>query len=237
MEYLNPLTASPDEQPLSKTSLAASIYLHLRREILRCQIPPGTDLSEAELATRFQVSKTPVREALGSLRQDGLVMAFSRRGYQVTPITFGDMNELFDLRTLLEAGAAEMACERITVAEIASLRDMATAGYDVVEDVTLDRFILVNREFHLAIARTAGNQRLYSLLERQILELERFFYIGAQSRDVNRETATEHLELVEALASRDANRARTLMIQHIMATREGLVRVLSSSRRFGSIGV
>ncbi|MDA0339975.1 MAG: GntR family transcriptional regulator, partial [Proteobacteria bacterium] len=226
-------SASCETNPSGKKSLAGSIYARLRSEILRCSIAPGTDLSEAELAARFDVSKTPVREALGALRQDGLVMAFPRRGYQVTPITFGDMNELFDLRTLLEAGAAEMACERISPREIDTLQKMATADYDVSQEVSLDHFIIVNREFHLAIARTAGNQRLFNLLERQMMELERFFYIGAQSRDVNRETAVEHSEIVAALATRDADRARKLMIKHNSATREGLVRVLSSSRKFG----
>ena len=164
-------------------------------------------------------------------------MAFPRCVYQVTPITFGDMNELFDLRTLLEAGAAEMVCDRIATHEIDDLREMATADYDAAEDVSLDHFILVNRKFHLAIARTVGNRRLYSLLERQMYELERFFYIGQLSRDVNREAAVEHSDLVEALVGRDADGARKLMIQHNTATNDGLVRVLSSLRGFGSIGV
>jgi DNA-binding GntR family transcriptional regulator len=237
MDHLGEFMTSTDDKTSGKKSLAVSIYADLRSEILRCRIPPGTDLFEVELAARFQISKNPVREALGGMRQDGLVMAFPRRGHQVTPITFGDMNEHFDLRTLLEAGAAEMACDRITTDKIDKLREMTTTDYDAAEDVSLDHFILVPREFHLAIARTFGNRRLYSLLERQMNELERFFYIGALSQDVNWKTAVEHSDLVEALADRDADGARKLMIQHNAATREGLVRVLTSSRRFGSIGV
>lgn len=220
-----------------RTPLSATIYEALRAEILRCHLRPGAEISEAELADRFNVSKTPVREALAGLRQDGLVLVFPRRGYQVAPVTIGDMIELFDLRIILEAGAAELACTRITEDETERLLELAKADYDMREDQSLEQFIGANREFHLAIARTTGNGRILRLIERQISELERFFYIGAQARDINSETANEHAEIVEALAARDAPRARALMIRHNMSTRNGLVQFLSTSRRFGSVEI
>lgn len=220
-----------------RTSLSATIYKELRTEILCCHLQPGAELSESELADRFNVSKTPVREALAGLRQDGLIHVFPRRGYQVAPITIGDMIELFDLRIILEAGAAELACTRITQDETERLYELAKADYDVSEDQSLGQFIGANREFHLAIARTTGNGRIIRLIERQISELERFFYIGAQARDINLETEIEHAEIVEALAARDAQRARTLMVRHNLSTRNGLVQFLSMSRRFSPVEI
>ncbi len=225
------------EKNLKKMSLADQVYARLRTEILHCQLPPGTELSEAELAARFAVSKTPVREALVTLRQEGLVLTFPRRGYQVAPITFGDMNELFDLRIMLEAGAVELACQRISDEQVAHLGALAQATYDREQEPTIDRFIAANREFHLAIAKTAENGRLHALLERQILELERFFYIGAHMRDVNTQTATEHGEIVAALAARDVARSRDLMISHNDATRQGLMQVLTRSPKGFSITI
>ena len=111
---MDQLARPSTDKGAKKVSLAEQVYMRLRTEILHCQLPPGTELSEAELAARFEMSKTPVREALVTLRQEGLVLTFPRRGYQVAPITFGDMNELFDLRIMLEAGAVELACQRIT---------------------------------------------------------------------------------------------------------------------------
>lgn len=101
-------------QPAKPASLMEQVHDALRTQILTCAIRPGQELNEAEIAERFNISKTPAREALAALRQEGLVRSFPRRGYQVTPITFADMDELFDVRTILEAGAAELACTRLT---------------------------------------------------------------------------------------------------------------------------
>ena len=223
--------------PRRTESLAEQVYARLRQEILSCQIKPGEDLSEAELAARFDVSKTPVREALAKLRQEDLVRAFPRRGYQVTEISFKDMNELFDLRTLLEAGAAAMACDRITDAELDTLGQLARVDYDQHRSPTLDPFIEANRAFHVAIARASGNERIHRMIEQHLSQLERYFYIGARSRDISTETTREHLEIVDALASRDPQRARDLMIRHNTVTREGLFDCLADSRRSGAINL
>ena len=234
---MDQLARPSTDKGAKKVSLAEQVYMRLRTEILHCQLPPGTELSEAELAARFEMSKTPVREALVTLRQEGLVLTFPRRGYQVAPITFGDMNELFDLRIMLEAGAVELACQRITDAQVARLSELARATYNRDEEPTIDSFIAANRDFHLAIARTADNGRLYDLLERQIMELERFFYIGAQLRDVNSETSTDHNEIVAALSERNVNGARELMIRHNDTTRQGLMQVLTRAPKGFSITI
>ena len=218
-------------------SLTGKVYEMLRSEILTCSLQPGQEINEAELAERFKISKTPVREALSNLRQEGLVRTFPRRGYQITPITFGDMNELFDIRTILEAGAAEMACMRVTAEQIAQLNKLADVAYDRGEQPSLGPFVSANREFHLAIARASGNGRLEDLLSRQIDALERFFYLGAQLRDVSSETTISHHEIVEVLSRRDPAQARQIMIRHNDQTRQGLMQALTSSRAFGSISL
>lgn len=215
--------------------LSEQVYQRLKSEILRCELEPGLEVSEAELAERFQVSKTPVREALATLRQERLVRTFPRRGYQVTPITFGDMNELFDLRIILEAGAVELACAQIAEPEIERLRELADVNYQQDEQPTIDKFIGANRDFHLAIAKASGNERLYQILARQIGELERFFNIGARLRDVNRETNKDHMEIVQALSDGDAPRARDLMVRHNDVTRKGLFEALISVPKLVSI--
>src|SRR6218665_3848259 len=163
-------------------SLTEQVYESLRTQILTCEIRPGQELKEGEIALRFNISKTPAREALVNLRQEGLVRSFPRRGYQVTPITFADMDELFDVRTILEAGAAQLACSRLTDQHIVQLNTLADAGYNQSEQQSLATFVQMNREFHLAIVAATGNARLVQLLTRQIDALERYFYLGAQLR-------------------------------------------------------
>lgn len=218
-------------------SLTEKVYTMLRTEILTCILEPGKEVSEAELAERFDVSKTPVREALATLRSEGLVRTFPRRGYQIVPVTFGDMNELFDLRTILEAGAAELACKRITDADIDNLNRLADVVYDRSEQPSLKRFIQANRDFHVAIAKASGNERLHQLLARQIDELERFFYLGARLRDVSGETQSDHHAIVDILSKRDPDAARAVMIRHNELTRQGLFQALASSRNISSIAL
>jgi DNA-binding GntR family transcriptional regulator len=230
------MTRSARTAPTARpASLTERVYETLRTEILSCTLRPGQELNEAELAERFNISKTPAREALATLRQEGLIRAFPRRGYQVTPITFADMDELFDVRTILEAGAAELACTRLSEDRIEHLNSLAEAAYSDGEQGSLTAFIQSNREFHLAIARATGNGRLAELLMHQIDALERFFYLGARLRDVNRETSISHHEIVETLARRDPAAAREIMIRHNEQTRQGLFQALTTGRGYDLI--
>lgn len=210
-------------------SLTEKVYEALRTDILTCKLRPGQELNEAEVAERFNSSKTPAREALATLRQEGLVRAFPRRGYQVAPITFADMDELFTVRTILEIGAAELACMQLTQEHIAYLHALADVAY-TDEQHSLAAFVRSNREFHMAIAHAAGNRRLAELLVLQMDALERFFYLGAQLRDVNSETNISHHQIVDTLARRDPAAARQIMIGHNEQTRQGLFQSLKTGR-------
>ncbi|MFC0407151.1 GntR family transcriptional regulator [Roseomonas elaeocarpi] len=228
-------TGGTARRPAKVSSLTEKVYALLRAEILSCELEPGRELSEAELADRFRVSKTPVREALATLRSDGFVRTYPRRGYQVVPITFKDMNQLFELRTILEAGGAELACERISEAELDQLNDLADVVYDRAEQPSLKRFIKANRDFHLAIAQASGNTRLLHQLERIVDELERFFYLGARMRNVSGETRDDHHQIVATLRARDPAAARAIMTRHNDVTRQGLVQQFAAGKGAGQI--
>lgn len=212
-------------------SLTDQAYTKLRRDILSCVLQPGSEVSEADIADRLLMSKTPVREALGRLRVEGFVKAFPRRGYQIVPLTISDMDELFDVRAIVEAGCGELAAERITDEDLNRLEALADVSYDVATTASLDTFISSNRDFHLAIANASGNHRLYEMVYKQLDELERFFYLGARTRDVNREVHVDHHRIVEVLRSHDRVAARQIMIDHNDATRRGLFDVIARGGR------
>jgi DNA-binding GntR family transcriptional regulator len=216
------------------SSLTDRAYKQLRRDILSCVLQPGSEVSEADIADRLLMSKTPVREALGRLRVDGFVKAFPRRGYQIVPLTITDMDELFDVRAIVEAGCGELAAERITDDELNRLEELADVSYDVETTASLDRFISANRDFHLAIAGASGNRRLYGMVFKQLDELERFFYFGARARDLNREVHVDHHRIVKVLRSHDPQVARQIMIDHNDATRRGLFEVIAQGGRHRS---
>lgn len=213
-----------------RLSLMEQSYQRLREEILTCRLAPGSEISEAELADRLKMSKTPVREALGRLGVEGFVRAIPRRGYQVTALTIHDMTELFDLRGITEAGIVPYVIDRINVEQFDELEALAVASYDKNAVSTLDHFIAANRAFHLAIAKATGNTRLVSLAERELDELQRFFYVGAQSRDVSIEANSDHLRIVEMLRKRDVEGARKVITDHNEHTRQGIFHILATTR-------
>ncbi len=212
-------------------SLTGKVYAALRRDILSCQIGPGQDISEGELAARFKLSKTPVREALSKLRSEGLVKSFPRRGYQVAPVTFQDMNELFEVRNMLEGRATELASQKITEEGVQQLSKLAEIMYDPSEALSIRRFVQANRDFHEIIASFCGNVRLQSMVMQVLDELQRFFHLGAQLRDIGTETTDYHHQIVAALKAGDAALSRQVMIAHNDASRQGLMAALTQQSR------
>lgn len=233
-ETMNGVVPEVEQRRMGRAKSVASLtdqaYIALRRDILSCVIQPGSEVSEADIAERLVMSKTPVREALGRLQVEGFVKAFPRRGYQVVPLTIADMDELFDVRAIVEAGCGELAAERITGEELTRLAALADVSYDVAT-ASLETFISANRNFHLAIASASGNRRLQEMVYKQLDELERFFYLGARARNVNREVHVDHHRIVEVLRSRDRQAARKIMIDHNDATRRGLFDVITRGGR------
>jgi len=221
----------PPKAPRVPDSMTSKVYAALRRDILSCQIVPGQDLSEGELATRFKMSKTPVREALSKLRSEGLVKAFPRRGYQVAPVTFQDMNELFEIRNMLEGRAVELASQKITDDAIRQLSNLADVMYDPSEALSIRRFVQANRDFHEIIAASCANTRLQGMIMQVLDELQRFFHLGAQLRDIGTETIDDHHQIVAALKARDAASSRQRMIAHNEASQQGLMTALTQQSR------
>lgn len=217
-------------------SLTEQVCAVLRREILTCQLKPGSDLNETQIAERFAISKTPAREALAQLRQEGLVVAFQRRGYQVSAVTLADMNAVFELRTVLEAGAAERACQRITPEQLDALRALAANEPEIGILNLEDRFAL-NRRFHLAVAEAAGNARLLEHISRQLDALERIFYLGARLGQEGQDTKVTHAQIVEVIAGNDPAEARRVMTLHNLQTQQGLLLSLTTGSAYQALSL
>jgi DNA-binding GntR family transcriptional regulator len=215
--------------PAAPRSKKERIYAALRQDILALALRPGAVLVETALGRRFGASKTPVREALALLQQDGLLEAMPRRGYLVTAVSLDDVHELFELRIALESAAADLAAQRITPEEIEYLESLILPSDAVGARrglrPTLDR----NRAFHVAIARASRNERLARLVGRTIDEMTRLVVMGHQ--------IGEHRQIVAALRTGDPQRARAAVIDHIAMTKERVLkRQLGAAAETGSHG-
>ncbi len=198
-------------------SLTEATYQAVKRSIIRCDLLPGAELTELEIAQRCNVGKTPVREALARLVQEGLMKVVPRRGYVVAPINVKDLQDFFALRLLLEPEAARLAAGRVDVEQLRQLDEICRAGYDPGDAESAASFLEMNTRFHETIARASGNHRLADLVAQLLYEMERLFHMGLRMRNRTEEMAHEHRDLVNALAQGNGDLARDICIDQIQS--------------------
>ena len=209
-----------------RLSLAHQVFRSIRNEIITWQIPSDTVLVEARLAEQYKVSKTPVREALALLNQEGLVEVIPRVGYRVSSISVQDVHEIFDLRVVLEGEATTLAVQRASEIELEAVQkaDEAWANRLNQEDLSAQEYLHFHDAFHLHIAELSGNSRLANfigLLLRDSTRLRmRDPLMSAQGLNEEQEDSRC---IVRALVDRDSAEATRLMQEHIMASKERIL--------------
>jgi len=211
--------------------MRADIYTILRREILSCAIPPGSEIKDAEFAERFSVSRSPVRDALLRLEAEGLVLINPRKGYRAAPISIADARDLFAFRAILEPACAVSVAAEAGDEELESLdRFRSMEGFEQADDAGAS-FVRYNREFHLAIARLCGNRRIREATVDLIEQFDRFVTVSI-SRDASRQHAdliAEHCDIIDALQARDGKRAGRILARHAGRARKRVLAALSRS--------
>lgn len=198
-------------------TLSTEFYEEIKRDIITCKLRPGEMISQKALIERYQASKTPLREALKLLTQEGLVQPLPSRGYLVAPITMEDVRELFEVRQILEMAAIERAAKLATEEQLAELEKLVGESHILKCDETSIHWYMTNLEFHVSIAAISGNPRLAQMLRGVLEDLSRAFVLDL---DVGQRTDTEamvetHMEIVKALRSRDGQLAKDLSMEEI----------------------
>jgi DNA-binding GntR family transcriptional regulator len=188
-------------------SLAERAYQSLRADIISCALRPGQQVVQSRLAERYQIGTTPIRDALHRLARENLVQPVPRSGYVITPITLTDIQEMFELRFLLESFTARMAVTRGSEDDLQEMVRLADITYVYKDKESYLERIARNADFHRAIAVAAGNQRILDQLSSLLDELARFFYLTYDLEDLSEAMRHEHHLLVDAICSRDPERA------------------------------
>lgn len=212
--------------PADGLSRAETAYAQLRRRIIRLELPPGTKFSEVQAAGWLKTGKTPVREALGRLVHEGLVRTVPRVGYEVTPITLRDVQELFALRAIVEPAAVEMAIGNVDPEWLIRLEQLCQAACKSENLESVAEFLRMNSQFHLTIAEASGNGRLVAILRSVLEESERLYTIAVRLLDRTEEMVHEHRELIAALEEGNATAARELTLTAIEGVRQQVVAAL-----------
>ncbi len=207
-------------------SLAEQVYETIKNDIITCALQPGQQIAQPQLAERYEVGVTPVREALQRLAQEGLVQAVPRFGYIVTPITVSDVAEIYELRSILESAAARLAAQRASPAQLDKISALASYTYVYKDPLSYSNFLAHNSEFHLAVAAASGNRRLVEEISQLLDALTRVFHLGLDIRDSAEEMRDEHRALSEALCRRDALEAERIVQEQIAHSQQRVLEAL-----------
>lgn len=210
---------------------ADKAYQFIRDAIIAARFAPGAHLKEEELSTSAGVSRTPVREALRRLANEGLVRFSRNQGAFVESFDDEDVEEIFQLRAILEARAASRAAQRITAEQLVRLETLTEAlealqGRESSRNY-VPKFSQLNAEFHQAILEAAESRRLEAMLETIIdiplILMKHYSWRGLV--DLER-SCRQHRELIAALRAGDAEWAASLMHAHVLGARRNAGPVL-----------
>ena len=182
----------------------------LLEDIIRGHLKPGEMVQLSVLADSYNVSRTPVREALALLEHEGVVTAIAYKGYLVRPIEPRDVQDIFFMRRVLETAGIELATTRLSDESLDRLHSMRLPDGDTM---TLE-YDEVSQDFHRTIMEAAGNRRLLSTFDDLYNDVRRLQYagIGTPRPDLIHE---EHVEILKALEARDPQLAAERMTEHI----------------------
>lgn len=208
----------------SRTDLA---YREIKQRIMGNIFPPGLQVLEQDLAAQLGMSRTPVREALIRLEQEGLVAITPRRGMRVVPIAADDMREIYEVMTVLETRAAERLAERKpSRAEIQPLID-ATEDMDrALDDGDLDAWAKADERFHRQLLELSGNRRLTTMALGIFDLAHRTRMVTLRMRPLPRKSSKDHIAVIEAILAGDSAKARKLHAEHRLEAMELLIGIL-----------
>ncbi|MEM7694219.1 MAG: GntR family transcriptional regulator [Pseudomonadota bacterium] len=194
---------------------AETAYGELKRRVLNNAFPAGAYVLEQELADLLQMSRTPIREALVRLSNEGLVEIRPRHGMRVIPISAADMAEIYTILTALEAEvAAEVARRGLTPAERAALRGAVAAMDAALEAEDLDAWAAADADFHAHLVAASANRRLRSAILQYWEQAHRVRMVTLRLRPKPVQSTQEHHALVDALEANDPAQAAKLHRAH-----------------------
>ena len=187
----------------------------LEREIVTGKIPTGERLEELDIADRFGVSRTPVREALMMLEAINLVERRPRRGAVVKGVTLKRLLQMLEALAELEAVAGKLAARRGQASDVANIRAALVALDEAEGETDPDAYYTANIRFHRAIFTASGNEELTRMTEEIAERMEPFLRTQHHSDGWIEKSRKEHKEILEAIESQDPETAHSLLLEHV----------------------
>lgn len=222
------MSAWPEMPPadISEVSLAESAYRKLRDKLIMLEIRPGAPINDAQLAAELGVGRTPVREALKRLEVDRLVVSYPRRGTFATIVDITELADISEIRELLEPLAARRAAAVASTAMRTELRSVARAIAALGNDGDQRELMRYDITVHRMIYSAAGNPHLEDTLIRHDNLATRIWCLVLDKIPSVTGHIREHVDLLEAIADADVERAAKLALEHVTSFEQAIRKVL-----------
>ncbi len=226
----NPPAAVPDLGTVvlhgkSARSQSERAYLLIRDQIVTLKLAPGSVIEEGRLRQEVGLGRTPIREALQRLAHENLVTFVPHRGTFVSDINLTDLHRLTEVRTEMEGYAARLAADRATTSDRGQMQGLM-AELDVIDGADVHTLMRLDQRIHRLVYQATRNPFLQAMLE-EIFNLSlRIWFLGLDRGVRIKQAVEEHRQLLDAVVSRDGERAESVMRQHVMGFEHAIRKVL-----------
>ena len=221
---------------MGEPNLNDTAYAAIKDDIISCTLQPGEEVSEGVLVARYGMGKAPIRSAMMRLRQEGLIVSRGRQGNAVSPVTLRDVQDIFQLRLVLEVTAVRLAAGKV---EPVRLRELNQAAHGNQADGDRDSeiaYLRANRAFHHYVASCSGNQRLVTLVMSLMEQHERIVHLALALQRREQEFHHFHDDLVEALIDGNSDRAAELTEAALRGSQQKVMEALTASAAVVPLG-
>jgi len=224
---LKALKEPPEVVPVMRL-MREEVYERIRAEILSCVLRPGSQVQEGDLAARYGVSKSPIRDALLRLQEQQLLEVLPRKGYRVKPVSIIEVREMYEMRHILERSCVSRIVEHASDADLLTLDQFR----HMPANVSLESWIAHNRQFHTSLADICGNSRLAGITREIIAQFDRLIFVQMEHEQPEaghfQEFVKEHAAIVDALQRRDKRLVVALVKDHVESSQHMLLKQIGS---------
>lgn len=207
------------------------VFNTLRQAILKGELEPGERLMEIQLADRLGVSRTPIREAIRKLELEGLVIMVPRKGAEVAKITEKDLNDVLEVRCALEELAVELACKKITKAQVEKLESTLATFKVAIHGKNLTEMAEMDEKFHMVIYEATGNTRLIQTLNNLREQMYRYRVEYLKDKDVYGKLVVEHESIAKNILEANVDLAKENVKDHIYNQAMTISKIISASSK------
>lgn len=209
--------------------LRDQVYSLVRRAIVTGKLAPGAPINEIDIATRLGISRTPVREAVKKVSDEGLVRVFAQHGTFVADIRREQVEESYIIRIALEMESIKRAAPRITPSHVQDLEDIVNAHETAVKRSRYDEAIARDDDFHRYIAEVNGLHMLWKVVDISKAQMDRCRLLALPSPGAGQETIAQHRAILEALAKRDQEASMRALENHLQTSLDNTLAYLDAN--------